>query len=118
MEIADLSMCSGCGACVACCPAGAVDFVTDKLSRRIPEIDVSRCINCGLCVKTCPINQEYFIPEQAKGKCYAMQAKDVRKKECREISERKMEKPARETKTAQYRLYNTFQYLYWRRDQP
>lgn len=79
MEITDLSMCSGCGACVACCPTGAVDFVTDKLSCRIPEIDASKCINCGLCVKTCPINQEYFIPQHAKGKCYAMQAKDKEK---------------------------------------
>lgn len=76
MEIADLKMCSGCGACLAACPQNAIRFWEDAYARRVPEIDEAKCIHCELCVKTCPINQEYFKPKEIHQKCYALQAKE------------------------------------------
>ncbi len=76
MEITDMNQCSGCGACVACCPVNAIKFIEDRHRRRTPEIDPERCIECGLCVKTCPINHGGFLSEQESEKCYALRAKD------------------------------------------
>lgn len=46
--------CTGCGACVDCCPHGAIKMVADNEGFRYPKIDKSLCISCGLCKKTCP----------------------------------------------------------------
>ncbi len=48
----DVELCSGCGACIEACPAGAVrdDF----------SIDDSLCIDCCACVKICPAEARSF----------------------------------------------------------
>ena len=41
--------CINCGACLDCCPAGAIKQGETKY-----EIDKNACIDCGLCVGECP----------------------------------------------------------------
>ncbi len=45
----DPTICTGCGACVAACAAGAITF--DGESARI---DPNLCVECGTCVDECP----------------------------------------------------------------
>lgn len=48
-QIADESLCTGCGTCIKYCPVRAVSVV-DKKSR----IDETKCIGCGQCELQCP----------------------------------------------------------------
>ncbi|MEJ2744594.1 MAG: NADH-ubiquinone oxidoreductase-F iron-sulfur binding region domain-containing protein, partial [bacterium] len=45
----DEALCTGCGACVRICPAGAVAGDRGKAHR----IDTAKCTRCGLCVEAC-----------------------------------------------------------------
>ena len=46
--IVDGERCSGCGACVASCPAGAI-----HLARDVATIEQALCRGCGACVEAC-----------------------------------------------------------------
>jgi ferredoxin len=48
-QIADESLCTGCGTCIKYCPVRAVSVV-DKKSR----IDEAKCMGCGQCELQCP----------------------------------------------------------------
>jgi anaerobic sulfite reductase subunit C len=43
--------CTGCEACVECCPDNSIRLDSDT---ERPEIDMDRCMSCGKCVKVCP----------------------------------------------------------------
>lgn len=45
--------CSGCCACAAACPRGAICMVQDGMGFRYPKIEDALCIDCGLCEKVC-----------------------------------------------------------------
>lgn len=45
--------CTGCGACIASCPADAISIELDKNGFCMPVIDEAKCISCGLCGATC-----------------------------------------------------------------
>lgn len=45
--------CTGCGACAAACPRGAISIVREKLFSE-PKIDRDKCVGCGRCVIACP----------------------------------------------------------------
>ncbi|MGC8780247.1 MAG: indolepyruvate ferredoxin oxidoreductase subunit alpha [Anaerolineae bacterium] len=45
----DEARCSGCGDCVAACPAGAIALVDGR-----PRIDGAQCVECGSCADACP----------------------------------------------------------------
>ncbi len=49
--------CSGCGACAAICPKGAIRMSEAPGGWVLPWIDEKRCISCGKCEKTCPVLQ-------------------------------------------------------------
>ena len=51
-------LCSGCGACIAACPAEAIgsDYA----------IDPARCIACCACVKACPVQARRFLSPFAR----------------------------------------------------
>ena len=46
-------LCSGCGACSAVCPKGAIAMKMDPLGFLRPEIATDRCVDCKKCVHVC-----------------------------------------------------------------
>ena len=55
MRLAQHNLCTGCGACYASCPAGAIQMVSDNEGFLYPQIKSDKCLNCGLCERACPI---------------------------------------------------------------
>lgn len=45
----DMDLCTGCGACVEACPAGAISIQDGKA-----RVDVAGCLECGVCQDECP----------------------------------------------------------------
>ena len=54
MQLAEREQCTGCGACKASCPRGAISFREDEAGFPAPQIDSAKCVDCGLCGKACP----------------------------------------------------------------
>lgn len=50
--------CSGCTACYAICPKGAISMVEDEEGFEYPQIDKNRCVCCYQCLKVCPIKRQ------------------------------------------------------------
>ena len=48
--VIDPNLCTGCGACVAVCPADAI-----ALDEECARIDGDLCTGCGTCVDECPV---------------------------------------------------------------
>lgn len=63
----DREKCSGCGACAAVCPNGAIHMEEGR-----PILDAEACVFCGKCTRFCPtgarevIGQEYTVKELVK----------------------------------------------------
>ena len=53
-DLADHAACTGCGACVAACPAAALSFQADGDGFLFPVADAARCVDCGKCTQACP----------------------------------------------------------------
>ena len=51
--------CTGCAACAAICPVGAIELIENKNGFREPVVDSRLCVNCNLCVKVCNKDNEY-----------------------------------------------------------
>jgi coenzyme F420-reducing hydrogenase beta subunit len=51
------TLCCGCGACEAVCPAFAIQIQKDRNGFLSAFIDDKKCISCGKCVKVCPNEQ-------------------------------------------------------------
>lgn len=49
--------CTGCMACMNCCPVGAITQETDRYGFIMPKIHEDRCIDCGLCQRVCPLGK-------------------------------------------------------------
>ncbi|MGN8939092.1 4Fe-4S binding protein [Bittarella sp. HCP28S3_D9] len=61
--------CTGCGACAAVCPAGAIDPAAPK------KTDGERCISCAACIAVCPTGARAF-----RGPAYRLARKGFEKK--------------------------------------
>jgi ferredoxin len=56
-QVRCLAHCTGCGVCVAACPARALSLVSAQpggLGRKAVATDAMRCNRCGACLPTCP----------------------------------------------------------------
>jgi len=75
-DIAAPPACSGCSACVAVCPAGALAMEKDAAGFWRPTLDKGKCVGCGACSKACPVRtpparpafQPRYFAFYAKGK--------------------------------------------------
>lgn len=74
MLTVDLEKCTGCGACVQCCPKQCISWTAKEFGFQYPQIDEEECINCGLCEKTCPIDKILRVPSEQRA--YAVVHKD------------------------------------------
>ena len=73
--IADITNCTGCGACQNICSHKAISMQVNDEGFLYPVVDNKKCINCGLCLKKCPSkNPEYS--NFGKPDCLAISAND------------------------------------------
>lgn len=54
MRLVSQEKCTGCMACMQCCPKNAIK-ITRGESYDQPYIDETLCVSCGLCQKVCPV---------------------------------------------------------------
>ena len=54
-------LCTGCGTCIALCPADAIKLtINEKKGIYVPELDEEKCNNCGICYEVCPGHEVDF----------------------------------------------------------
>lgn len=58
------SRCTGCTACMAVCPQGAISMAPDEEGFLFPVIDQNLCVHCDLCDSVCPIHSQRKHPYQ------------------------------------------------------
>ena len=74
MLTVDYEKCTGCGACVQCCPKRCISWTQREFGFRYPQIDKDACVNCGLSEKVCPIDKALEVSDEQKA--YAAVHKD------------------------------------------
>lgn len=70
-------ICTGCSACVNCCPADAVEMIDGIGGFLYPAVNQNKCCDCGKCIDICPVmhspkDNEHFF----ETKCFAAWSKD------------------------------------------
>lgn len=58
--------CTGCSACINCCPKQAVTLVPNSEGFWYPNVSEKKCVQCNLCINACPIlepKQNLNFPE-------------------------------------------------------
>lgn len=53
-RLVERRFCSGCAACCAVCPHGAISMKRDGEGFSYPSVDGAKCRRCGLCERACP----------------------------------------------------------------
>ncbi|MGN0886786.1 MAG: Coenzyme F420 hydrogenase/dehydrogenase, beta subunit C-terminal domain, partial [Candidatus Spyradenecus sp.] len=62
------SKCCGCGACIAACPASAIQLKENKEGFYCAVIETARCLHCDVCHRLCPSNSQKQPPSELKGR--------------------------------------------------
>jgi NAD-dependent dihydropyrimidine dehydrogenase PreA subunit len=52
----DAARCTGCGRCIAVCPAHVLTFETERWTKFAVLMDADPCTGCSLCEARCPFN--------------------------------------------------------------
>ena len=68
--------CCGCGACVNCCPKGAITMKEDEAGFIFPQVDEELCISCGKCKKVCVFGEANCGAADGEPEVYAAVFKD------------------------------------------
>lgn len=74
-KLCDNRLCTGCGACAACCPMNCITMEPDEKGFAHPFIDTEKCVNCGKCTKVCPVSNR-IIDRGIMPIAYAAQNRD------------------------------------------
>ena len=72
--LAPLEHCTGCTACYAACPRGAIAMRPDREGFLQPVVESSKCVGCGKCEQACPVIRE--VADVKPLKCFAARTKD------------------------------------------
>lgn len=73
--LASFHHCTGCGACAAACPAGAITMREDSEGFFYPSVNKEACIGCFACERACPA--DCVTPPAAETEAYYAFAKDA-----------------------------------------
>lgn len=73
--LCDHKQCTGCAACAAVCPVGAIRMQQDADGFYFPEV-AENCIHCGKCEHTCPILAPRKCSDAVYPQAYVMKHND------------------------------------------
>lgn len=69
--------CTGCGACSAICPVGAITIIENKEGFYAPQLNSDKCVNCGLCQTVCyKYHSIEYLPQLLDKVCIATCSND------------------------------------------
>ncbi|MBQ6432117.1 MAG: polysaccharide pyruvyl transferase family protein [Oscillospiraceae bacterium] len=73
--LASRAHCTGCGACEAACPTGAIRMEADAEGFLYPRVDITKCVGCLACERSCPA--DCVTPADKAPEAYYAFAKDA-----------------------------------------
>ena len=71
-QLANRTVCTGCGSCYNTCQHGALEMREDNEGFFFPEVKIDLCVECGLCSRSCPELQELKTPNETPPKTFAL----------------------------------------------
>jgi coenzyme F420-reducing hydrogenase beta subunit len=73
----DRTLCCGCTACEAVCPAGAIEVALDVEGFWRASVDEGACVSCGRCRKACPFIEHSRSKSIGQGTLFSYKCSDV-----------------------------------------